>query len=205
MIKKNARYVVPLKRKLKGKTDYKARLTYLKSESPRLAIRRTLKHITAQIIAYNPKGDKILASATTQELHKYGWKAGTGNTPAAYLCGILIAEKAKKAKINNAILDIGMRESIKGNRIYATAKGAIDNDFKIPFDEKMAPSKERITGKHISEYCKKINTQNKPQFSKFEKNKNIIENIEEHFNEVKNNIIKPIKEKETSATTKQAK
>ena len=136
-----AREVIQLRRVREGKTNYRKRIEMLKSGKPRLVVRKTIKHITAQIVEFTPKGDKVLVSANTKELVKYGWKAGTGNIPSAYLCGVLIAKKAKEKNIDDVILDTGLQTSVKGNRIYATAKGAKDAGLKLPFDDKMAPSK----------------------------------------------------------------
>ena len=69
---KGARYVVPHKRRREGKTDYRKRLKLLKSKKPRLVVRKSLKHVRAQIIKYSPKGDETLVSATSEELKKFG-------------------------------------------------------------------------------------------------------------------------------------
>ncbi|MBI2093570.1 MAG: 50S ribosomal protein L18, partial [Candidatus Omnitrophica bacterium] len=67
----------------------------IKTRNTRFVIRKTLKHITIQLIQYFQHGDKVVTSANTQELKKIGWKGATSNTTAAYLCGILAAKKAK--------------------------------------------------------------------------------------------------------------
>ncbi len=143
------------KRKLKGRTDYKKRMDLLKSRKLRLVIRKSLKNIWAQIIQFNINGDKVLLSAHTNELKKYGWKSAKRNIPTAYLVGLLIGIKAKSKNIKEAILDIGFYRSIKGSIIYSLLKGAIDAGLKVPHSKDIFPSEDRIKGKHISEDIQK--------------------------------------------------
>ena len=96
--------VVALRRQREGKTNYKKRLRLLVAEKPRLVIRPTLKNIIIQLVQFEPKGDKILVGFHSSKLEKYGWKAGKGNLPAAYLSGHLIGLRALKAGIKEAIL-----------------------------------------------------------------------------------------------------
>ena len=190
---KKKKIYVPYRRKREGKTNYKKRLKLLLSKKPRLVVRKTNRHIIAQIVQYSQGGDKILISAHTKELEKFGWKFKTRNIPAAYLVGLLCGVKAKKKEIKEAILDIGFHPSIKGSIIYSVVKGAIDADLKIPCDEKMFPPEERIKGKHIAEYAKLLKSNEekfKKQFSEYiEKNLNI-EDIEKNFAEVEGKIRK---------------
>jgi large subunit ribosomal protein L18 len=84
-------------------------------------------------------------------LKEYGWKFSCDNLPAAYLTGLMIGKLAKKKKIAEAILDSGLYSSTKGSRIYAVVKGAVDSGLKVPIEEEVIPSKDRIEGRHISE------------------------------------------------------
>ena len=67
----------------------------------RLCVNRTPNHIYAQIIA--PKGDKVLASAST--LDESLRSGSTGNIDAAAGVGKLIAERAKAAGIEGVAFD----------------------------------------------------------------------------------------------------
>ncbi len=87
---------VEYRRKRKGKTNYKKRLNLLLSNKPRLVIRKTLTNTIAQIVNYDENGDKTIISAKSSELTKIGWKMNTGNIPAAYLTGMLLAKKSKE-------------------------------------------------------------------------------------------------------------
>ena len=83
------------------------------------------------IITYNPKGDGTLVSASSEELKKYGWNLPTGNTPAAYLVGLLIGKRALAKKIKEAVLDIGLQTPVKGGRVFALLKGDIGESVRM--------------------------------------------------------------------------
>lgn len=140
---------VRYRRDREGRTDYKRRLTLLKSAKPRLVVRRSLNNIVVSVISFNPDGDKITTSVHSASLKKRGWKHSTGNIPASYLTGYLAAKAAKENGISEAILDIGRTAPIKGGRIFAALKGAIDAGLAVPHSEDALPSKERIFGEHI--------------------------------------------------------
>jgi len=143
------------KRRRLGKTDYQRRFRLLSSDKPRLVVRRSLNYITVQIVKADKKGDVILAGLTSKQLKKFNWKFACDNLPAAYLTGLLIGKLSLKRKINEAILDSGLYQSTKGNRIYATVKGAVDAGLNISIGEDVLPSEERIKGKHISDTVEK--------------------------------------------------
>ncbi len=164
-------YTVKFRRRREGKTNYKKRLALLKSEKPRLVMRKSLRYITAQIVVFDPKGDKTLVSVTSKNLKKMGWNYSCKNLPASYLTGLLIGKKALEKGIKEAVLDIGVYRSTKGNKLYAVAKGAIDAGLKVPIGEEVIPSEERIKGKHIAEYLEKF------------------KNIQEDFEKIKKKIL----------------
>lgn len=145
MFMKKTKAVVYFRRKREGRTDYRKRLAMLKSRLPRLVVRKSNKHMTIQLVSYEPDGDKVLAIARSTELQKYGWTNATSNIPAAYLTGYLLAKKVKKGK---AIVDIGYQIHQPGSRIYAAVKGAKDGGLDIACSEKVFPSEDRIQGKH---------------------------------------------------------
>lgn len=150
-------YKMPFRRRRERKTDYRKRLKLLLSKKPRLVVRRSLKHIIAQLVKFEPgKSDITVTTVTSRELRKLGWKYACDNLPAAYLTGLLIGVKALEKGIKEAVLDIGLFRSVKGSRIYAVAKGAVDVGLKVNVSEKMFPSKERIMGKHIASYLPKF-------------------------------------------------
>jgi large subunit ribosomal protein L18 len=152
------------RRRREGRTDYRARLALIKSGSVRMVVRRSLSHMTVQFVKWSKTGDETVATATTTELKEYGWKAQTGNVPAAYLVGLLAGMRAKSAGITEAVLDIGLAASTKGGRLYATVKGAVDAGIAIAHGAEMLPSEDRINGKHIAAWS--ASTQ-RPAFSKY--------------------------------------
>ena len=169
------------KRKLKRRTNYRKRISLLKSGKLRLVIRKSLKNIWAQIIQFNPDGDRVLLSAHSKELEKYGWKVSKRNIPSAYLTGLLLGIKAKQKDIKEIIPDVGLYRSIRGSVIYALLKGAIDAGLNISHSKEIFPTEERIKGKHIVDYYNK----NKEKFTKHNP-----ENLQKEFEGVKSKILK---------------
>ncbi|MFH1445653.1 MAG: 50S ribosomal protein L18 [Nanoarchaeota archaeon] len=150
----NKTYIVPHRRRREQKTDYRLRLALIKSRKPRLVVRKSSNKMTCQIVNYDPKGDKVLISVNSSIIKKLGWKGHCGNTPAAYLTGLLCGVEAKKSKINEAVLDIGLHSPIKSSKIFAALKGAIDSGLDVPHSEDIFPKEERIRGDHIKSYRK---------------------------------------------------
>ncbi len=189
---KNANYRVQLRRRRSGKTDYQARKAMVISGRHRLVVRPSLNNVTAQIILAKPIGDMTLASANSRELiKKYGWKAATGNIPAAYLTGLLCGLKAKTAGIDEAILDIGMAIPTKGNKVFAVLHGVVDAGVEIPYSEDKLV-KERTKGHHISNYAEELGADSdeyKAKFSKFLEQKVVPEKLPEHFSKVRAAIV----------------
>ena len=145
------RYTVRFRRRREGKTNYHKRIRLLAKGIPRLIMRKSNKYVTAQIIKYEPTGDKTLVSAQSSELKKLGWKHDCKNVPASYLTGLLLGKKAIKAGIKETILDLGRHSITKGSRLFSALKGVVDSGLTIPHDPKIFPSEERLTGKHISD------------------------------------------------------
>jgi large subunit ribosomal protein L18 len=84
---------------------YRVRKKVLGSaDRPRLAVFRSNKHISAQVI--DDRSGRTLASASTVEksLRDAG---GTGNKSAAASVGRLVAERAKAAGVTSVVFDRG--------------------------------------------------------------------------------------------------
>jgi large subunit ribosomal protein L18 len=158
--------ILPHRRHREGKTDYHLRLKLLKSRKPRLVVRRSLSNFTCQIIRYEETGDVVMVSADSKELKAFGWKFHCGNTPAAYLTGLLCAERAKKHKIKEAILDLGLYETTSGNALFSALKGAVDGGLEVPHSDDALPPEERISGKHISAYAEKLSSSEPAKYKK---------------------------------------
>lgn len=191
MKRKNQTYRVKYRRKREGRTNYKKRLKMLISHKPRLVIRKSLNNILASITDFSEKGDKVLISAHSKELENLGWKFNKGNLPSAYLTGLLLGKKALSKGIDKFVVDIGLNPSIKGSRLYAVISGVLDSGIKLKHSEDVLPSKERISGRHIEEYAKKIKDNKElyeKQFSYCIKNNVDPENIVNDFETVKGKI-----------------
>ena len=85
------------------------------AERPRLAVYRSNKHISAQVI--DDRTGRTLASATTLEADL---KATGGNVEGAAKVGTLLAERAKAAGIDAVVFDRG------GNRYHGRIKALAD-------------------------------------------------------------------------------
>ncbi len=149
-----SRYFVPFRRRREGKTDYYQRTRLVVSDVPRMVVRKTNRHIIVQLVTAEMDGDRTLVAANSAELEKYGYRGSTSSTPAAYLTGILFATKAKRAKQESAILDIGLNRATPGARVFAALKGAVEAGLVIPHGEEVLPSDERARGAHIAAYNK---------------------------------------------------
>ena len=74
------------------------------AERPRLAVFRSNKHITAQVI--DDRAGRTVAAASTVERDLRGCGA-TGNKTAATTVGRLVAERAKAAGVSRVVFDRG--------------------------------------------------------------------------------------------------
>jgi len=188
------------RRRRECKTDYKARGAMIRQDLKkygakkyRFIVRITNNRIICQIAYATLEGDRIVASADSGELAKYG-KIGTvglTNFAAAYATGLLCARRVL-AKFGiadqfvgqtevdgkhflqedteegrrplSAVLDIGLRRSTKGARVFGAMKGAVDGGVHIPHSDKCLPGDEgeedvcleRILGGHVSLYMSEL-------------------------------------------------
>ncbi|EGF83628.1 hypothetical protein BATDEDRAFT_29395 [Batrachochytrium dendrobatidis JAM81] len=162
------------------------------SPKHRLVVRITGKDIVCQIVYSKIQGDVVMAAAYSHELPKYGIKHGLTNWAAAYATGLLIARRVL-TKLNldskyegcvepdgeyykiepmedgprpfRAFLDIGLRRTTTGSRIFGALKGAVDGGLAIPYSENRFPAYSKsdkkcdtellasyIYGGHVTEY-----------------------------------------------------
>jgi large subunit ribosomal protein L18 len=153
---KGARYRVPYRRRREAKTNYRTRRILARSDKPRFVIRSSNKNISIQLVTSKIEGDIVHAQANSHELEDHGWLGGRKNTPAAYLLGLLIAQKALKLGIESANLDIGLARPTRGAKLFAAVKGAQDAGLEIPCDSDAFPDPHRIKGEAISNYAASI-------------------------------------------------
>jgi len=180
----------------------------------RLVVRITNKDVIAQICFAKIDGDHIMTAAYAHELTRYGMPVGHTNYSACYAVGLLVARrlltKLKLAdkyqgqkEVNGedynveelsdgpkpfcALLDVGLRRTTTGAKVFAAMKGACDGGLDIPHSEKRYVGyddegsklnaevlRKHIFGGHISDYMKKVQDEEpekyKSIFSQYIKN-----------------------------------
>lgn len=218
------RFQVKRKRRLSGKTDFRARRKMVRQDKNkfntrkyRLIVRFTNRKVICQVAYATIHGDKMVAHATSADLDEFGVKIGHTNYAAAYCTGLLIArrvlhqfnlhekfkgketidgedyhvedEKEGEQKPFKAILDVGIRRTTLGSRMWGALKGAVDGGLHVPHNSKNFPGfkaaeskgaqseydaeahKERIFGGHVKEYMEMLQeedpTKYQAHFSKF--------------------------------------
>ncbi|MDK2876370.1 MAG: large subunit ribosomal protein [Archaeoglobaceae archaeon] len=182
---KGPRYKLPYRRRREGRTNYRKRLKLLLSKKVRFVVRITNQRIIAQFISYHPDGDRVLLSVSSEKLREYGWKGDLNNTPAAYLTGLLAGREALKAGIKEAILDMGLRSPVKGSRVFAVLRGAVDAGVEIPHDEEVLPDDSRILGEHIAKFYE----MSPERFGEYERRGLKPSELPSHVEEVKKKIM----------------
>jgi large subunit ribosomal protein L18 len=146
------RYRVAFRRRREGRTDYRARLKLLKSDRPRAVVRLTHTRIRIALTAYDPRGDRVIAAASSEELGQIAFPVKSlASTPAAYLTGYLAGLRAQGAGTKVAVLDAGLRHPTPGGRLLAALKGLLDAGVEVPHRDKGFPSADRLNGKHLPE------------------------------------------------------
>ncbi len=159
-------YRVPFRRRREMKTDYQQRKRLLKSGKIRFVARPSNKQVMVQFVESKIGGDRTFVQVKSNDLKEHGWDVATSNLPAAYLTGYLAGKKAAKAKIKEAILDVGTFAVNPGTRIFATLKGVVDAGISVPYNEKMVPPEDRIRGEHIKAYAKQLAKDDKEKYDK---------------------------------------
>merc|ERR1712137_259635 len=146
-------------------------------------------------------GDIVVASASSSDLSKFGIPVGHKNYAAAYCTGMLVARRALKkfgldetfkgkeeidgeeyhvedeendTRPFEAILDVGLKTTVVGGRMWGALKGAVDGGLHVPHSTKNFPGykpaeekgaepeydaeahKERIFGHHVTEYMEML-------------------------------------------------
>jgi len=157
-------YKVAFRRRRKNLTNYAKRLALVKGGSPRLVVRKSSSGVLVQFIDFTAKGDRIIASAHSRSLSKYGW-APRCNAPTAYLCGLLAGKLAGKKGVAGFILDVGMQTPSKGSTVFAALKGAQAAKLSTNYSEEMI-SEDRLTGAAIEAYAKELKSKDAAKYSK---------------------------------------
>lgn len=184
-----SKYKVAFRRRREGKTDYSARFNLANLEKPRLVVRISNANVIVQVIKIKLDGDETIVSAHSNELRNMGWLASKKNISAAYLTAYLCGKKALNNGVESAILDIGLKSPIKGSKVFAALKGAVDAGLDIPYGESVIPEESRIRGEDIANYAEFLDDEEmKKHFSKYLENGLEPTELPNHFDEIKNKI-----------------
>jgi len=167
----------------------------------RFVVRFTNRQVICQVAYSTLIGDKIVTAASSKELPAYGIPVGHSNYAAAYATGLLCARRClKKLELDSIIkgkevadgeefhieeedteqrpfkclLDVGLRRTTIGARMWGSLKGAVDGGLYIPHSTKNFPGsspaedkggegsydaeehKNKILGKHVAEYMEML-------------------------------------------------
>ncbi|KAF9268019.1 60S ribosomal protein L5, partial [Marasmius fiardii PR-910] len=174
----------------------------------RLVVRFTNKEVIVQVAYARLQGDFVLAAARSKELPRYGINHGLTNWTAAYATGLLCARRAL-TKVGladkyqgvtepdgtfsvteslddedaprpfKAYLDVGLKRTSTGSRVFGAMKGASDGGIYIPHSEKRFPGydpeskeldaevlKKYIFGGHVAEYMESLEEEDDERFKK---------------------------------------
>ena len=140
-------------RRRKAITNYSKRIELLKSERPRIVLRKSNKYVVAQYVTSKEAQDKILFEVSSRKLSKFGWpekSKSIKNLSAFYLTGLLIGKEIQDKKIEEPILDLGMMRTLHKSNIFGFIKGIIDAGIEISCKEESLPDEERIKGEHLT-------------------------------------------------------
>merc|ERR1711972_818155 len=182
----------------------------------RLIVRFTNTKCLCQVAYATIRGDFVVAAATSNDLTHFGIPVGHTNYAAAYATGLLCARRVLKTmglddqfkgkeELNGeeyhvededserrpfkCILDVGIRTTCVGARMWGALKGAVDGGLHVPHSTKNFPGykpaedkgaeaeydaeahKSRIFGEHVKEYMEMLQeedpTKYEAHFSKF--------------------------------------
>ncbi|WWC87966.1 uncharacterized protein L201_002868 [Kwoniella dendrophila CBS 6074] len=173
----------------------------------RLVVRITNKQVICQIVYAKLQGDAVLVHASSKELPKYGIEHGLTNWTACYATGLLVARRAltklgladkyegveepsgeleltealgdDEPRPFKAYLDVGLRRTSTGARVFGAMKGASDGGIFIPHNEKRFPGYDAETksidaevlqsyihGGHVAEYMESLEEEDDERFKK---------------------------------------
>jgi large subunit ribosomal protein L5e len=177
----------------------------------RFCVRFTNKDIICQIFSADMTHDVCIAAAYSHELPRYGLKVGLTNYAAAYCTGLLLARRVNK-KFNLSydgveeadgeefhvepedegpgpfycLLDVGLKRTTTGSKVFGALKGACDGGLDIPHNERRFPGSDKngsditpdpemhkkyIFGGHVSDYMEELEEDDEEaynrQFSKY--------------------------------------
>ncbi len=137
---KGPTYKVAFRRRREKRTDYEKRLGLVKSEKPRMVVRKTNRYVDVSFVVFEPKGDKTLLTVTGRKFSKLFKWPSKRNVWSAYLTALYAGREISKKGVKEFILDIGMHTPSKGSVVFAALQGAVDAGLKTSFGGEKVPS-----------------------------------------------------------------
>jgi len=177
-----------------------------KTPKYRFVVRITNRDIVCQIFSADMTHDVCLMAAYAHELPRYGVKVGLTNYAAAYCTGLLLARRVNKklgldyegvTEVDGedfnveadpegkapfrALLDVGLRRTTTGARLFGALKGACDGGLDIPHNDRRFPGTEEINhdftpnaeihkkyifGGHVGEYMESLEEDDQEAYEK---------------------------------------
>ena len=162
----------------------------------RLVVRFTSTRVIAQVVYATIQGDKVFTAADSNELRRFGVTAGLTNYASSYATGLLVARRLlkkvgldgmyegnsknlgknydsaqdeKERRPFKVILDVGLKATTTGSKVFAVLKGVADGGVNIPHSASRFPGynpddaeadnkvlRERVLGVHVDKYLKKL-------------------------------------------------
>jgi len=178
----------------------------------RFVVRFTNTDIICQIFSTDLDHDNCVAAAYAHELKRYGLKVGFTNYAAAYATGLLLARRVNhkfalnelyegKTEVDGADydinedikeeenspfkanLDVGLKRTTTGARLFGALKGATDGGLSVPHKDRRFPGsakaeegkkwepdpekhREYIFGLHVAAYMKHLKEEDDEAYSK---------------------------------------
>jgi len=172
----------------------------------RFVVRFTNSDVITQIIYARIDGDIVLTAAYAHELTRYGMGVGHTNYAAGYATGLLLARRtlqklkldgkyAGKTEVNGedynveeladgpkpfkALLDVGLKRTTTGSKVFAALKGAADGGLNIPHSDRRFVGyddegkklnadvlRKHIFGGHVADYMKKLQEEEPEKYAK---------------------------------------
>ncbi len=137
---KGPTYKVPFRRRREKRTNYEKRLALVKSEKPRMVVRKSNRYVDISFVVFEPEGDKTLLTVTGRKLSKLFKWPSKRNVWSAYLTGLYAGKEISKKGVKEFILDVGMHTPSKGSVLFAALQGAIDAGLKSTYNGEKIPS-----------------------------------------------------------------
>merc|ERR1712127_717654 len=172
----------------------------------RMIVRFSNSDVTCQVAYARLEGDVVIAAAYAHELPRYGVKVDLTNYAAAYCTGLLLARRIlQKFKLDTvyegnktidgtmysvednddgpgafrACLDVGLKRTSTGAKVFAAMKGAVDGGLDIPHSEKRFPGydaeakelnaevlRKHIFGTHVADYMRHLIEEDEGMYKK---------------------------------------